>query len=135
MKPLILFRPVLVSLLISCRVGKSTSVQNKTKKESPIAEERKRLKEYAFCRCLANSYPRDTFLLKDGTIEGYMEMGSYGNRAYDVIDSFINLKCKMVYASKFGKKLNLMKCLDIYNNKDLDSIVNSLDEYNSYYRK
>jgi len=65
--------------------------------------------------------------MRDGSIQGLMETGSYGNHAYEAIDSFIIKKSSVGYKSKSKKNLFLMTCLDIYEDPQLEALIKSLD--------
>ena len=95
--------------------------------DSLLTAERLKLRKYAFCKCLIDKYPADSFLLRDGSIQGYVETGSYGNHAYEAIDRFIQKKSSVAYKSKNSKSLYLMRCLDIYEDKELEGLIRSLD--------
>lgn len=95
--------------------------------DSLIMKERANLKKYALCKCLLNNYPDDSVLIYDGSMEGFFEMGAYGNHAYELVDSLIKKRCRIKYISKHQKKLFIMRCIDIYDSKELDSLVKSLD--------
>jgi len=78
-----------------------------------ILKERSILKKYAFCRCLISRYPQDSFLRKDGALTGYEEIGSYGNGAYEAVDSFVIKWCQAKYSSKYRRNLYMMQCIDL----------------------
>lgn len=128
---------ILVFLIqASCKPGKSlnqnsNSLSSKSSDDSLANIERSKLKKYAFCKCLLARYPNDSLLLKDGSIEGFLQTGSYGNHTYELIDSFVNAELKINYKSKYKKSLSIMQCLDIYENKKLDILIKSLDNENS----
>jgi hypothetical protein len=93
-----------------------------------LIDERIKLKNYAFCQCLRHLSKSDSLLIKDGSAASYFETGAYNIYAYEMIDSItknINLKS---YKSKEGKTLIIMKCLDFYNSKELDKIIEELDK-------
>lgn len=120
---------VLVAFLfISCRAT-YTNDEKLDKNDSLIVSQRSILKNYALCKCLLLEYPSDSILRNDGSLNGYIEMGAYGKRAYDLIDSFIKDKSFIKYRSKHKSNLYLMRCLDIYNSKTLDSLIRNLDSY------
>jgi len=96
-------------------------------KDTSLLKERATLKKYAFCRCLVSRYPQDSFLRKDGALSGYEEISSYGNKAYDDVDSFVAKWCRTKYSSKYKRNLYLMQCIDLYDSPALDSLVASED--------
>jgi hypothetical protein len=97
--------------------------------DTSIQNERAILKKYAFCRCLISRYPQDSFLRKDGALTGYEEIGSYGNRAYDQVDSLVAKWCQTKYSSKYKRNLYLMQCIDLYDSPELDSLIARQDRY------
>jgi len=90
-------------------------------KDTSVLKERSILKKYAFCRCLIYRYPQDSFLRKDGPLTGYEEIGSYGNKAYAAVDSFVTKWCRIKYSSKYKRNLYMMQCIDLYDSPGLDS--------------
>jgi hypothetical protein len=123
---------LLIFAVFSCKDSKITEKKNVTyppQGDSALLNERAILKKHAFCKCLITNFPTDTSLINDGTLMGYIETGSYGNKAYDIIDSFISKKSLVKYNSKHHHDLYLMKCIDIYNCIGLDSVVQTLDIY------
>jgi hypothetical protein len=97
--------------------------------DTTIQRERAILKKYAFCRCLISRYPQDSFLRRDGALAGYEEIGSYGNRAYEEVDSLVAKWCRKKYSSKYKRNLYLMQCIDLYDSPELDSLVVGQDRY------
>lgn len=133
---LLLFIPVIIYIFSTCGAthtskDNSSSTSSGSLNDSLLIKERLKLKKYAFCRCLINKYPLDSFLLKDGSLEGLMEIGSYGNHAYEVIDSFIQRKSSVNYSSKNKKNLYLMRCVDIYEDPELELLIRTLDNETS----
>jgi hypothetical protein len=94
-----------------------------------LVKERAILKKYALCKCLIFRYPQDSFLRKDGALTGYEEIGSYGNKAYDAVDSLVAKWCRKKYSSKYKRNLYLMQCIDLYDSPELDSMVVAQDRY------
>ena len=93
-----------------------------------VMNERQNLKKYAFCQCLLHVYEKDTLLLKDGSSAGYFELGAYNIEVYNSIDSAALDYSKKIYKSKNDSPLGMMKCLDFYNSKELEEIVESFDK-------
>jgi hypothetical protein len=119
-----------VIIMFACNSSR-TAKQGKgsiKQKDSLLFAERANLKKYALCKCLIEKYPTDTLLRLDGSLMGYIEIGSYGNNSYDVVDSFIAAKTVIHYSSKDKRSLYLMQCIDIYNSVELDSLVKELDK-------
>jgi hypothetical protein len=106
-----------------CIGQNSKSALNKT-----IDKERLKLKNFAFCACLSRSYPKDSTLFYDGTPAGYFELSAYGFSAFNRIDSLSTIASAVHYSSKHDRPLALMKCLDFYNSKGLDSFIRKIDD-------
>ena len=102
-------------VIIGCNLHKTQGLIEIPKKNSVI-------KNYAYCRCLNNIYPNFNNEFKDGSIATY----EYQLESTEKIDSLIVLwLTKNKYNSIEDNNLGVMKCLDLYNSKALDSIVNS----------
>ncbi len=132
--PLLLLLPIYI--FCSCNTvhrsnDHSNSLSALSLNDSLLIKERLKLKKYALCKCLQDKFPRDSFLLKDGSMEGLVETGTYGNHAYEMIDSFIQKKSSIAYGSKSKKKLYLMRCIDIYEDPELEILVRKLDDETS----
>jgi hypothetical protein len=133
---LLLFIPVIIYIFSSCGAthkskDNSSSASPGSLNDSLLIKERLKLKKYAFCRCLINKYPLDSFLLKDGSLEGFLQTSSYGNHAYGAIDSFVQKKSSVNYSSKNKKNLYLMRCMDIYEDQELELLIGKLDHETS----
>ena len=93
-----------------------------------LSEERLKLKNYAFCKCLQNVYEGDTLFIQDGSSSGYFETGAYNINVYDSVDSIAKIFSLKVYKSYGNYSLGIMKCLDFYNSKELDELIRSFDK-------
>lgn len=127
---LLLLVPVFIYIMSSCGAAHKSNDHSPSSlsiNDSLLIKERLKLKKYALCKCLLDKYPRDSFLLKDGSLEGLLEIGSYGNHAYEAIDSFIQIKSSINYESKYKKNLYLMRCMDIYEDPELELLIRKLD--------
>ena len=131
---LLLLVPVFMYFIYSCNAAHKSDDHSISKvlfNDSSLIQERLKLKKYALCKCLIEKYPRDSFLLKDGSMQGVMETSSYGNHAYELIDSFIQKKSSVIYRSKYKRNLYLMRCIDIYEDPELELLIRSLDDETS----
>jgi hypothetical protein len=131
-----LFTALFIYVISSCNPSHQSkdnahSLFNSLPVDSLLAGERLKLKKYALCKCLIDKYPQDSFLLRDGSMRGLVETGSYGNQAYETIDSFIQKKSLVTYQSKSKKKLYLMRCIDIYEDPELEMLIKKLDNESS----
>ena len=121
-------------IIFSCACGISKPIEkiqalSERQSDSVLLVQRALLKNYAFCKCLIEKFPKDSSLVKDGTLFAYLELGSYSNKAYDKVDSFVYLVPMRKYFSKTHSRLDLMKCIDMYNSSELDSFIKTLDHY------
>lgn len=117
------------TLLFSCisnKTSNSFSVKS-SNRDTFVNKQRLLLRNYALCKCLLEKFPHDSSLVNDGTLEGYIELSEYGNLAYEAIDSFVKKATLTKYPSKYKKNLYIMKCADIYNSNELDSLIRRLD--------
>jgi hypothetical protein len=94
--------------------------------KSIIAAERLKLKNAAFCECMHNSFP-DSVFQNEGSQAGYVKFGTYSFKAYETVMKFAKEQARKNYSSKNNRNLGMMKCLDFYNSKELDSLVRKLD--------
>lgn len=127
----LLFIPAFIYIISSCNTIHKSNAASVLSNDSLLIGERLKLKKYALCRCLIDKYPKDSFLLKDGSVEGLFEMGSYGSHAYEAIDSFLQTKLLVNYKSKNKKNLFLMRCIDIYEDQELELLIRKLDDETS----
>jgi hypothetical protein len=92
-----------------------------------IDRERLKLKNYAFCTCLINNYPKDSVLAKDGTATGYFELSAYNIEVFDSVNNYSKTFTKQNYRSKYNRPLVMMKCIDFYNSKELNDYISKFD--------
>ena len=93
-----------------------------------LHEERLKLKNYAFCRCLQLTYEGDSLFNKDGSSSGYFETGAYNIEVYSMVDSVSKVYSQKVYKSYGNYFLGIMKCLDFYNSNELKNLVKGFDK-------
>lgn len=82
------------------------------------------LKNYALSACLADGY-QSPEVVNDATASanGYKELGSFDIEAYNKALAIVRTFLKKEYASQSGEKLTAMKCIDLYNSKELDKLA------------
>jgi len=93
-----------------------------------LHEERLKLKNYAFCKCLQFIYEGDSLFNKDGSSSGYFETGAYNIEVYSMVDSVSKVYSQKVYKSYGNYFLGIMKCLDFYNSNELKNLVKGFDK-------
>jgi len=124
---------LLLILFVTSFVG--CDAQSKTGQNRKAVDiERLRLKNYAFCMCLNRTYPKIDSITNDGSPAGYFELSAYGIPAFEVIDSLAVAYSRKPYKSKYNRNLGMMKCLDFYNSKELESAIVELDSVLDYKR-
>ena len=87
------------------------------------------LKNYAFCRCLHyankdNIKNIDSIVYKDGSIGAYFNTIDIPFEYFYELDTLAIEFSKKTYLSKYDANLTAMKCLDFYNNKELNKKIN-----------
>ncbi len=82
------------------------------------------LKNYALSACLADGY-KATEVVNDATAgaNGYKELGSLSIEAYNDALVLVRSFLKKEYPSQSGEPLTVMKCIDLYNSKELDQLA------------
>jgi len=117
-----------LTVFVTLWLGSCSFAQELTPEE--LATERLKLKNYAFCECLGHVFPgQDSLWIKDGSTAGYRETSHYDIDIYDTVRSRAEEFSKKIYESYNNSPLGLMKCLDFYNSRELDSLIVSFDVY------
>jgi hypothetical protein len=82
------------------------------------------LKNYALSACLADGY-KASEVVNDATAgaNGYKELGSLSIEAYNGALGIVSAFLKKEYPSQSGERLTVMKCIDLYNSKELDQLA------------
>jgi Type VI secretion system (T6SS), amidase immunity protein len=82
------------------------------------------LKNYALSACLADGYQASE-IVNDATAgaNGYKELGSLSIDAYNDALVMVSAFLKKEYSSQGGERLTVMKCIDLYNSKELDKLA------------
>jgi len=93
-----------------------------------LSAERLKLKNYALCECLFYVYKEyDSLWIRDGSTAGYFETSHYAIDVYETVRTRAEAVNREVYKSYDNSPLGLMKCLDFYNSRELDSLIKSFD--------
>ncbi len=82
------------------------------------------LKNFALSTCIAQGYKSDD-VMKDSSAaaSGYLELGSFPVEAYTEAPSLGKKFLAKEYQGKHGEKLILMKCIDLFNSKELEQLA------------
>lgn len=62
----------------------------------------------------------------------YLERGKQPMEAYEKLDELAIRYAKLTYGSVSGSKLNTMKCIDLFNSKELDELAGKLSRAKSF---
>lgn len=102
-----------------------TSCQN-TPVDDKLKDEKDKLKKLGFCKCLYASNPNSDFWKNEGSGEGYFQTSNFSIEAATTVRQYAREFSKKEYRSYGDRDLYVMKCLDFYHSKELDSLVNTL---------
>lgn len=94
---------------------------------SPKYAQKALLKNWAMSRCLAEAYSDQSS--KDdanASAAAYLESGNQPIEAYEKLGELAVKYAKLNYGSVSGSKLNTMKCIDLFNSKELDALASRL---------
>jgi hypothetical protein len=82
------------------------------------------LKNFALSACIAQAYKSDE-VVKDSraAADGYLQLGGFPYEAHEEAASLARKFLAKEYLSFSGAKLTLMKCIDLFNSKELDRLV------------
>jgi hypothetical protein len=95
-----------------------------SKPEVPKYSQVELLKNYAMARCLSQAFP-GSVLEGDATATaaGYLERGSVSADAYVEVAKLADTFLARKYPSQSGQPLQTMKCIDLFQSKDLNLVV------------
>jgi hypothetical protein len=95
-----------------------------SKPEVPKYSQVELLRNYAMARCLSQAFPGSA-LEPDATATaaGYLERGSVSADAYVEIARLADTFLARKYPSQSGQPLQTMKCIDLFQSKDLNLVV------------
>ena len=87
------------------------------------------LKNFALSVCISDGYKSEE-VVKDSLAAagGYLELGGLTMEAYEEAEALAKKFLAKEYQSKHGEKLTLMKCIDLFHNKELEQLVNKYDK-------
>jgi hypothetical protein len=85
------------------------------------------LKDWALSRCLgrvaADAKSRDDAY---ATASAYLEFGKQGAEEYDAITALVEKYVSKPYGGSIKSDFNTMKCIDLFQSKELDQFVNKV---------
>jgi hypothetical protein len=87
------------------------------------------LKNWALSRCLAVVYADPTTKNDaNATASAYLEYGKVSIEAYDELSALVNNYAKRSYGGSIKSDYNTMKCIDMFQSKELDRLANKLSK-------
>jgi hypothetical protein len=105
--------------LISAAIGAGCA----SRQANPPGQEQP-LKNWALSRCLAKANPNE----HGGddaarSAAAYLEMSQVGVEVYEKLDGLVDTFLKRTYTGSVKSDYNTMKCIDLYQSKDLQAFV------------
>jgi hypothetical protein len=77
-------------------------------------------------KCLSTTYHGDSVAEDaNAAAAAYVELGKAPADAYNEAVGIIGRKIEKVYKSKEGRQLNVMKCVDLFFDPELDALARS----------
>lgn len=95
-------------------------------KTSQLKDDRQKLKNIGLCSCLYATNPNSDFWKNEGSGNGYVQTSNISIDAIELVGQKANEFSKKKYLSYENMDLTIMKCLDFYNSRELDSLVHVL---------
>jgi hypothetical protein len=83
------------------------------------------LKNWALSRCLSKVSSGATADDAAKSAAAYLEMGKVGADVYDRLDALTASYLARTYGGSVNGRYDTMKCIDLYNSRDLDKLVQS----------
>lgn len=101
--------------------------QVQAQSDSGDSEQKILLKNWTLSRCLAQVYT-DTKTKDDAnaTAAAYLEAGRQSIDSYESLDALIKKYVNKKYSGSIKSEFNTMKCIDLLNSKELDSLSSKL---------
>lgn len=87
------------------------------------------LKNFALSVCISHGYKSDE-VVKDSTAAagGYFQRGSLPIEAYEEAEALAKEFLSKEYAGVHGGKFTLMKCIDLFNGKELERLTQKYEK-------
>lgn len=83
--------------------------------------------KYAVAYCLSQSYPNSEFSNDAEYVAGaYLQKGSFGIDMYEKIREYVSQYRSEKYVSKHDRNLNVMQCIDLYDSRELSSLIHDI---------
>ncbi|MYZ45697.1 T6SS amidase immunity protein Tai4 family protein [Schauerella aestuarii] len=99
----------------------TTPTEISTAKAGP---ERLRLIDLAISHCLAQAFPDTPFAADAGrAAAAYVELGESDVEVYDEIGHVVERHMQSPYASKSGRSLHVLQCLDLSRSAELARVI------------
>jgi hypothetical protein len=101
--------------------------------DSAISSQRGLLKDYALCKCVNYGFKEDNLLKKDFSATVLVEQLDYNPEVFVILDSLMKKFAYTIpiskYADEMGKRGVMINCINYYNSKEFDSLINGFDHY------
>lgn len=100
-------------------------ISSKTLQSTTDADECLNIKNFAFSFCLSYCYEETSKISRDARAVGsfYLQTGTSEQELYEKVDKLAKKYSKMHIATKDDIDFSLAKCLELYNSKELDSLI------------
>ena len=100
------------------------------RKDGPLRSANERFRNYAFCACIAEGFKSSEVVSEaNAAAGGYVELGAHPIEAYQ---EAVALARRFLARKYIGKetdaKFTLMKCIDLYNSRELDDLVRKYEK-------
>lgn len=80
--------------------------------------------KYAVAYCLSKTYTGSEFASDALYVSGsYIQTGRNGLPVYEAIREYVDAYLKTGYSSKHDRNLDIMQCLDLYDERDLERVI------------
>ena len=106
------------------------SVCHATEHEFKNADEKTIFRNFTLAVCLSTAYQSDSQKLTNDANKAagaYSQFGHMGFQAYEDATVLIDSWLKKDYQSKSGGQIEIMKCIDLYNSKELAEFFQKYD--------
>jgi len=116
-----LWAPVLFAAASDAASNAATPPEISTAKEGP---ERLRLIDLAISHCLGQAFPDTPFAADAGrAAAAYVELGESDVEVYNEIGQVVERHMQSPYASKSGRSLHVLQCLDLSRSAELARVI------------
>lgn len=113
--------------MLALVLSQQACAQSDTEKYS----QKQLLKNWALSRCLAQAYTdKSTKDDANATASAYLEYGKQPIEVYTELDALVGKYSQRHYSGSVDSSFNTMKCIDLFNSKELDDLSGKLSKKN-----